>query len=257
MEADPTFGGLGLEIRCRVANLQSHSSSPQNADVVDLAERVSSSRCLNSGQAKTLCSASPCVTVTDKPFRPAWRSRPYPREIHRDEGLVPDRPRVVARRDHEGVTRAGFIFGTIVHHDPRTPRDDITGMGHFATAGAGDRLDVFRPSPTRLQHGSSDRNASQRHDLGPTLLKWPRLVGASRLLVSTLPSDLSFCGLGRRPCSIPHLPRSAIGRGRLGRPPVHCMRGSPYLWCRPARSSSPCCIANRLASARVEDPSFT
>ena len=75
-------------------------------------------------------------------------------------GLVADRPRVVAGR-RDGTHRPGPI-STSEPSSPTTairPEQHVPDVQDLAAVGAGDRLDVVRPAPARLERPLADRPA--------------------------------------------------------------------------------------------------
>src|SRR5579884_2597001 len=66
-------------------------------------------------------------------------------------GLVTDHPGVVSRRGDHHVAGPELVLGAIVHADAHASRDDVARVRALAALGLGDRLDVLRPAPARLE----------------------------------------------------------------------------------------------------------
>src|SRR5207244_12026899 len=68
-----------------------------------------------------------------------------------DADLVPDHFGVVARRDGEHLPRPDLGLRAIIHDDPHPSRNRVAQVGNLAGVGLGDRFDVRRPAPARLE----------------------------------------------------------------------------------------------------------
>src|SRR6185437_8993253 len=73
-----------------------------------------------------------------------------PVEVERHAGLIADHPGVVAGSDHERVAGPQLDLGPVAHPHQLTSRDDVSDVRHLALFCPGERLDVFRPPPSRL-----------------------------------------------------------------------------------------------------------
>src|SRR5438105_3359607 len=91
-------------------------------------------------------------------------------EIHRDAGLVAQRPGIVARGDRSDVTGTDLGFGAIRHHDLHPPRDAIEQVLGLTTVRPGDGLDMRRPLPPRLERAIEDRVPADVDDRRVALL---------------------------------------------------------------------------------------
>src|SRR6185369_18017934 len=92
-----------------------------------------------------------------------------------DAGIVPGRD-VVDVVDPELARLVGLHF-----HAEATPEDDAL-MVHLAPASAGDRTDVPRPAPARLQHEPTDRALAMGDGLDPPVGKAADLVRTAKAL---------------------------------------------------------------------------
>src|SRR4030042_1772246 len=80
--------------------------------------------------------------------------------VHHDDGLVPDHPGVVSRRQVRDLPGPRLELGTVPHEDVHTSRDLVLEVRRLAPLRAGDRLDVRRPLPARLQRGATEGPAA-------------------------------------------------------------------------------------------------
>ena len=99
-------------------------------------------------------------------------------EVDEHAGLVTDDPSVVTRSDVDSIARAALTLAAVIHDDVHAPRYDIAEVSGLASVGAGDRLNVFRPAPTGLEHTAADRPRGEVDDVRRTLVvcKRPHLI---------------------------------------------------------------------------------
>ncbi len=75
-----------------------------------------------------------------------------PGKVDQHTALIADDPGVVTGRHIECITGAVLDFGTVVHLHHHTPFKDIAGVRGLARGRSSDRLNVFRPTPSRFEY---------------------------------------------------------------------------------------------------------
>ena len=98
-------------------------------------------------------------------------------------GVITDHPGVVPARQRRHVSRPSDELGAVVHPDRQPAGDVVLEMRRLAARRLGDRLDVVRPAPTRLENEPPDFAAADVQDLGPTVRKLAGLVRRLKGLV--------------------------------------------------------------------------
>src|SRR5690242_2651657 len=76
-------------------------------------------------------------------------------------GLVTDGPRIVTGSHDREVAGSVVHLFAVVHDDLHPSRDEVPHVRSLTAVGPGDRLDMFRPLPTRLERRPS--NAPRLH----------------------------------------------------------------------------------------------
>jgi hypothetical protein len=97
--------------------------------------------------------------------------------------LVADHPGVVAGRQGRHLAGSGVQFGALGGEDPQGPGHVVLEVRCLAQVRAGERLDVLRPAPARLEHEAADLRASDRDDLGAAEGELAHLVGCGEVAV--------------------------------------------------------------------------
>jgi len=90
-------------------------------------------------------------------------------EVDEDTRLVTDDPGVVPGSDVNCVTRAAFAFAAVIHQNVHPSRHHIAEVRRLATVGARDRLHVLRPTPTRLEHTTTNRPRAEIDQTHPAV----------------------------------------------------------------------------------------
>src|SRR5437867_1289466 len=91
-------------------------------------------------------------------------------EVDQHASLIADRPGIVSRWDRDRVTRAALAFASVIHDDVHPSGEHVPEVRRLAGSGVGDRLDVLRPTPPRLEHASAHWARTEIHDAHSTLL---------------------------------------------------------------------------------------
>src|SRR5829696_4761063 len=118
----------------------------------------------------------------------AWRESTRPGErldahdLEPDHGLVPDDPPVMSGRDLVDVSRAKLHLCAIVHTNTEPAGDQMTHVMRLAAVRAGERFDVLRPPPPRLELTAGDGEIAKPHDVERPMGKGPRLVRSAHVL---------------------------------------------------------------------------
>src|SRR5215217_4314750 len=112
----------------------------------------------------------------------AWRGSARPGErlgahdLEPDHRLVPDDPPVMSRRDLVDVSRAKLHLRAIVHTNAEPAGDQMTHVMRLAAIRAGERFDVLRPPPPRLELATGDGEIIKPYDVERPMGEVPRLV---------------------------------------------------------------------------------
>src|SRR5579884_1384389 len=105
-------------------------------------------------------------------------------EVDDHARLISDGPPIVARGDGHDVPGTELELGAVVHAHPLAPGYDIAEVGSLAAVGAGNRLHVLGPLPSRLERGPTDHSAAHLHDLdvaAPVFERSPFVGGVEAL----------------------------------------------------------------------------
>src|SRR5919109_475016 len=86
-------------------------------------------------------------------------------EVECHTWLVSDDFSVMAWRDREDVAGTGLALRPVIHVHLHATGDDVAEVRYLAGVGAGDRLDVRRPTPARLECGAPDGPAGELDDI--------------------------------------------------------------------------------------------
>jgi len=103
-------------------------------------------------------------------------------EVDHDYWFVSDNPSIVPWRNQGDIASFGLSLCAIIHEHVQGSRYLVLEMRSFTAFRLCDRLDVSGPSPSRLEHSSSNRRSSNLHKLKFALLKRSCLVGNIRTL---------------------------------------------------------------------------
>src|SRR5438105_14936228 len=87
------------------------------------------------------------------------RARGRTLEVEQDDGLVADRPRVVSRRDNEGIAGIDLSLRAIAADDFQPSLDHVPHVLSLAAIRLRNRLDVLGPFPARLMMRADDGHA--------------------------------------------------------------------------------------------------
>ncbi len=105
-------------------------------------------------------------------LRPDVRAAP----VNRDDRLVPDDPSIVTGLEHAHLSWTDLELGAVSHTHTNPSRDRVLEVRRLAQFGAGDRLHVFAPPPTRLQGHPHDLASTDLDDLRSTERHLPNLT---------------------------------------------------------------------------------
>src|SRR5664279_2229951 len=107
--------------------------------------------------------------------------------IHHDDGFAADHPGVVTMRKRGDITWAGVELGAVGHLDVQRALDVVLEMRCLAQLGAGQRLDMGRPTPARPQGQPADLAAADGQQVDRTEVEAAGLVrGVEALLLCLL-----------------------------------------------------------------------
>ena len=96
--------------------------------------------------------------------------------------FVSNNPSIVPWRNQGDFASLDVSLCAIIHEHMQCSRYLVLEMRSFTALCLCDRFDVSRPSPSRLEHSSSDRSFADLHKLKFSLLKGSCLVGSIRTL---------------------------------------------------------------------------
>src|SRR5215207_1032712 len=256
----------------RAANSVTASSAPSTSTVAD-ARRTRSESVISvrSVGIRSFVPTADAPRSADRWAGPASALRVLrvAAEVDGDAGLVADRPGVVPRSDRRDVTGPDVGLGAVAHRDVHPAGDDVHQVRRLAAVGAGDRLDVVRPSPARLERAVEDRVAVDGDDgrlavLGerPCLVRrldaldlqrphhrpprrWSRTVTCRRS-TSLLAKPFRFHG-GSTGCT---LPAASVAREQISCSPA----GASHSYDQPRHARSPAWSPS-VASSQLAPPS--
>src|SRR5215475_9996827 len=77
--------------------------------------------------------------------------------------FVPDYLGIMSGWDRDHFARRDFLLAAVIHMNAHPALQAVTEMEHLAAVRAGDRFDIRRPTPARLERGSQDRPAGHAH----------------------------------------------------------------------------------------------
>src|SRR5919197_3164227 len=103
-------------------------------------------------------------------------------EFEEDVWLVTHDPAVMTRVDDRNVARTELHLGPVVHTDALAAGDEDLDVTSLAALSADGRLDVRRPTPTRLESLPCEGQAANRHRIDLCLLRCSCRVGGVEAL---------------------------------------------------------------------------
>jgi len=107
--------------------------------------------------------------------------RPVP--VDERDGLVTHYPGVMTGREVCHGAGSDFELLPVLHLDVQRPGGVVLEVGRLAPPRAGDRLDVDRPTPPRVQHEPADYAAIHVQDLRLTMVEASDLIRSSEVPV--------------------------------------------------------------------------
>src|SRR5204863_8045894 len=109
-------------------------------------------------------------------------------EVEQHAGFVADDPRVVSGWHVECVAGPELALGAVVHPQCHAALQDVADVLDLTGVGPGDRLDVLRPAPARLEGSAADGVAVEIHELYTSLVvgEFAHFVWAFELLPNEL-----------------------------------------------------------------------
>ena len=123
----------------------------------------------------------------------------HARKIEHYARLISHNPTIVSRGNRHDVAGSELELAAVVHHNLLVPGENVTEVRGLAAICAGDRLDVLRPTPARLECGFADNAVADLEDLNPTLVRHrPHFVGGLEALLLKLHSWPPSVDLARR-----------------------------------------------------------
>src|SRR5438270_2830688 len=142
-------------------------------------------------------------------------------EVEHHAGLLADDPGVVPRRHVKRLAWPELALAAVVHPQRHAAFQDVADVVYLARIGPGDRLDVLRPAPARLEDAAPDRVAVQvdQLDAARALRELPHLIRvlealSSKLCHGVLLPSVALTLAAGRPAGKRTGSRSPAGSGR-------------------------------------------
>src|SRR4029450_4203436 len=113
--------------------------------------------------------------------------------VHDDDRVVAEHPRVVTARERRHGARPPHELRAVAHPDRELPGDVVLEVRRLAAVGLGDRPDVVRPAPSRLEDEPPDLGVPHFEDLRVSVRELADLVRLPEVpVLGVLHLDPSF-----------------------------------------------------------------